>query len=194
MASIPSSSSPAQRRTRQTPDKMRSALNTGVLLAAVTGLTTAAISRPYPPADSYLQTTNFLNHSSYVQDLDDPQWYLDNIPFIDVPDQSMSDVYYYRTSVVKRHLKWVAEGQGWVSTEFIHPVSWASKFQSIPDSAPHHVMELRWLRDLNYVKNHIQQYTRGGLEKLSGVTFTHYMHQAIYEHAQSTGDVDFLTS
>ncbi|KAK3675323.1 hypothetical protein LTR78_004833 [Recurvomyces mirabilis] len=173
---------------------MRSTSTVVALIALGTGVTNATVSRPYPPADSYLQTTNFLNHSSYVQDLDDPQWYLDNIPFIDVPDQSMSDVYYYRTSVIKRHLKWVAEGQGWVSTEFIHPVSWSSKFQSTPDSAPHHVVELRWLRDLNYVKNHIQQYTRGGVEKLSGVTFTHYMHQAIYEHAQSTGDIDFLTS
>ena len=101
---------------------MKSTLKAGALLALTAGLTNAAVSRPYPPADSYLKTTNFLNHSSYVQDLDDPQWYLDNIPFIDVPDQSMSDVYYYRTSVIKRHLKWVAEGQGWVSTEFVSRV------------------------------------------------------------------------
>lgn len=79
--------------------------------------------RPYPPVDSYLPTTDFLDHKSYLNGLDDHQWYLDNIPFIDVPDKSIQDVYYYRTSVIKRHIKWAHEGHGWVVTEFIHPVS-----------------------------------------------------------------------
>lgn len=151
-------------------------------------------ARPYPQLDSYLTQTNFLNHSSYIQDLDDHQWYLDNIPFVDFPDQSMQDVYYYRTSVIKRHLRWAHEGHGWAVTEFIHPVAWAGKFQSIPDSAPYHVLETRWLRDVRVSKNLIELYTRGGLEKLSGITYTHFMHQAILEHAEATGDIDFLTS
>lgn len=160
----------------------------------VVGLALAANARPYPPPDSHLQSTNFLDHESYLDSLDDHQWYLDNIPFIDVPDKSLQDVYYYRTSVTKRHLEWAHEGHGWMVTEFIHPVSWASKFQTIPDSAPHHVVELRWLRDPNYVKDLIEQYTRGGVEKLSGISYTHYMHRAMLEHAQATGDVPFLTS
>lgn len=76
--------------------------------------------RPYPVPDSYLKSTNFLDHESYVSDFDDVQWYLDNIPFVDFPEQSIQDVYYYRTSVIKRHLKYAHEGQGWVFTEFIH--------------------------------------------------------------------------
>ena len=99
-----------------------------------------------------------------------------------------------RTSVIKRHMRWVHEGEGWVETEFIHPVSWASKFQTIPDSAPHQIVEMRWLRDPRYTDNVIQQYTRGGVEKLTGITFTHYMHQAMLEQAQVTGDVPFLVS
>ncbi|KAI7504244.1 hypothetical protein KC367_g1145 [Hortaea werneckii] len=158
------------------------------------GVALAKDPRPYPPPDSHLQSTNFLDHESYLGGLDDHQWYLDNIPFIDVPDKSLQDVYYYRTSVTKRHLEWAHEGHGWMVTEFIHPVSWASKFQTIPDSAPHHVVELRWLRDQNYVKDLIEQYTRGGVEKLSGISYTHYMHRAILEHAQATGDIPFLTS
>ena len=68
--------------------------------------------RPYPLPDAHLRTTSILNHESYLQDLDDHQWYLDNIPFIDVPERSISDVYYYRASVIKRHLKWAHEGHG----------------------------------------------------------------------------------
>ena len=147
---------------------MKISMSVTSLLLAIFPLARTANPRPYPPADAYLQTTNILNHSSYLEGLDDHQWYLDNIPFIDTPDKSLQEVYYYRTSVIKRHLKWVAEGEGWVVTEFIHPVSWSSKFQTTPDSAPHQVVELRWLRDLNYNKDVIQQYTRGGVEKLSG--------------------------
>ena len=150
--------------------------------------------RPYPLVDSYLQTTDFLDHESYLDNLDDHQWYLDNIPFIDVPDKSIQDVYYYRTSVIKRHIKWAHEGHGWVVTEFIHPVSWASKFQTIPDSAPHHLVELRWLRDPNYVKDVIQLYTRAGAEAITGISYTHYMHRASLEAAQAIGDVPFLVS
>lgn len=116
-------------------------------------LTEAANPRPYPPADGYLQTTNVLDHTSYLDGLDDQQWYLDNIPFIDVPDQQIQDVYYYRTSVLKRHIKWTYGAAGWIATEFIHPVSWASKYQTIPDSAGHSILELRWLRDTNFANN-----------------------------------------
>ncbi|KAK5123300.1 hypothetical protein LTR85_002730 [Meristemomyces frigidus] len=172
---------------------MKAVASAATLLLAASSVQ-AANPRPYPPVDAYLQTTNILDHESYLTGLDDHQWYLDNIPFIDVPDQSLQDVYYYRASVIKRHVKWAHEGQGWVVTEFIHPVSWASKFQTIPDSAPHHIVELRWLRDPNYIKNLIESYTRGGVEKLSGITYTHYMHRAILEHAQTTGDIPFLVS
>ena len=64
--------------------------------------------RPYPIADT--TTNSFLNHSSYIEGFADQQWYLDNIPFIDVPDKTIQDVYYYRTSVVKRHLKYFHQG------------------------------------------------------------------------------------
>ena len=149
---------------------------------------------PYPVTDSYLSTTSILNHSSYIESLDDKNWLLANIPFVDLPDQSVQDVYYYRTSVIKRHLKFGHEGHGWVFTEFIHPVSWASKLQTIPDSAGHHILEARWLRDPNYVKDLIELYTHAGVEAQSGITYTEFIHRAIYEHAQATGDVSFLTS
>ena len=86
--------------------------------------------RPYPLPPSYTQTTSFLNHSSYVSNFDEPQWYLDNIPFVDFPDQSLQDVYYYRTTVIKRHLKYTQQGHGWSFTEFIQPVAWGM----IPES------------------------------------------------------------
>lgn len=40
----------------------------------------------------------------------------------------------------------------------------------------------------------INLYTRAGVEAVSGITYTHYIHDAIYEHAQATGDTAFLAS
>lgn len=150
--------------------------------------------RPYPLPDEYLSTTSILDHQSYISTFDDQQWYLDNIPFIDLPDKNIQEVYYYRTSVLKRHLKYSHEGHGWLFTEFIHPVSWASKLQSIPDSASHQILEGRWLRDPRYTKDLINLYMRAGIEALGGISYTHYNHRAILEHAWATGDVDFLVS
>lgn len=150
--------------------------------------------RPYPLPDSFLSTTAILNHSSYIQGYDDSQWYLDNIPFVDFPDPTIQEIYYYRTSVLKRHLVYAHQGHGWVFTEFIQPVPWASKFQSIPDSAPHQILEARWLRDPQYINDVIQLYTRGGLEAIAGVTYTHYLQDSFLEAAQATGDLAFLQS
>ena len=166
-----------------------------VLLASLFGLAHSQDPvRPYPLPDSFLSSTSILNHSQYVQGLDEPQWYLDNIPFVDFPDPQIQEIYYYRTSVLKRHLVYTHESHGWIFTEFIQPVPWSSKFQTIPDSAPHQIQEARWLRDPSYVKDVIITYTRGGVETLAGVTYTHYLHQSFLEAAQVNGDVDFLAA
>jgi hypothetical protein len=56
------------------------------------------------------------------------------------------------------------------------------------------VVEGRWLRNINYVKDLISLYMRGGVEALSGISYTHYLHDAVLEAAQVTGDKDFLVS
>ena len=105
---------------------MRSSLLCSALLLALRSRAQDPV-RPYPLVDAELKSTSFIDHASYVQDLDDPQWYLDNIPFVDFPDKPVQDVYYYRTSVIKRHLKYAHEGHGWTFTEFIHPVTWGTR-------------------------------------------------------------------
>ncbi|KAL9053445.1 MAG: hypothetical protein Q9162_004748 [Coniocarpon cinnabarinum] len=151
-------------------------ISLAILVVCLTSCSVQDSLRPYPVSNP--STNSFLNHSSYVRGFADEQWYLDNIPFIDVPDQTLQDVYYYRASVVKRHLKYFHQGHGWSFTEFIQPVAWASKAQTIPDSAGHHILEGRWLRDAQYVKDLIQLYTRAGIERISSITYTHFVHQA----------------
>ena len=40
--------------------------------------------------------TSFLNHKHLLGSIEDPGWYEDNVPFVELPDQQIQDVYYYR--------------------------------------------------------------------------------------------------
>ena len=40
----------------------------------------------------------------------------------------------------------------------------------------------------------IQLYTRAGVERVSSITYTQFVHRAIYEYAQVNGNLDFLQS
>ena len=94
---------------------MREALNHCMLLLCLSGIVRCLAEdpiRPHPLPDADLNTTSILDHASYISSFADQQWYLDNIPFVDFPDKSIQDVYYYRTSVVKRHLKYFHSGHG----------------------------------------------------------------------------------
>lgn len=70
----------------------------------------------------------------------------------------------------------------------------ASKLQTIPDSAAHQILEARWLRNPQFVKDTIQLYTRAGCEVQSYITYTHYVQRAVLETIQALGDRNFLVS
>ena len=59
--------------------------------------------------------------------LDERQWYKDNIPFLDTPDNDIDDVYYYRWSTYKRALRYTVPGTGYVSTEYDVPIGYAGE-------------------------------------------------------------------
>lgn len=52
--------------------------------------------------------TSFLNHSRLLGSIEDPGWYEDNVPFVDLPDQQIQDVYYYRLQSYKEHLHYTS--------------------------------------------------------------------------------------
>lgn len=56
------------------------------------------------------------------------------------------------------------------------------------------MVEARWLKNPQYVQDLIQLYTRAGVEIQTGITYTHYIQDAIYEVAQSLGNAAFLQS
>ena len=98
------------------------------------------------------QGTNFVDQDSKVGKFAEPGWFKDNIPFLEVPNKEIEDVYYYRWSTLKRHLRYTVPGAGYLVTEFVHSTFYAQKFGSLNDAAGHHIYEARWLRNRRYVQ------------------------------------------
>ena len=114
---------------------------------------------PYPGAAP--GGTTFLDHSALLGPVDDPEWFLHNIPFLDVPDSQIQQVYYYRWQTYKEHLIYTGSIYGWLSTEFLQPVFYGAPYGGVVAAAGHQTIEGRWLRDQHYVKDNINYWLNG---------------------------------
>ncbi|TDB69653.1 RICIN domain-containing protein [Micromonospora sp. KC721] len=125
--------------------------------------------------------------------LDEPQWYKDNIPFLDTPDTKINDVYYYRWSTHKRALRYTVPGTGYISTEYDQPV-WYSRgdsYSGLVDAAGYHILDGRWLRDRTYTDDYLEYWLRGsGVGSNRG--FSEWVASAAYQRYLATGDATQL--
>jgi hypothetical protein len=80
------------------------------------------------------------------------QWFEKNIPWLDVPDPELEEVYYFRWYAFQKHI--VQTPDGFLINEFLDEVPWAGKFNAIDAAAGHHIREARWLRDPSYVDDY----------------------------------------
>ncbi|CAG2168070.1 unnamed protein product [Oppiella nova] len=67
---------------------------------------------PYFFYESLKQVKCKTDKTSKVKDFAEHQWFVRNIPFIEIPDKHIEDVYYYRWSSLKRHLRYTITGTG----------------------------------------------------------------------------------
>ncbi|KAI1752062.1 six-hairpin glycosidase [Xylaria castorea] len=80
----------------------------------------------------------------------DAPWYQDRIPFFEVSDTAIMDVYYYRWQVFRAHQRDLG-AEGYISTEFIDDVSWQTQpSASINSATGFHLNEGRWCRDRRF--------------------------------------------
>ncbi|WP_182906892.1 MGH1-like glycoside hydrolase domain-containing protein [Microbispora sp. H13382] len=141
-------------------------LATLAALAAPTALipaTAEAAPGQAPPA-TYPEVgkgTAFLDHDAFVSGYAEPEWYKANIPFLEVPDREIQDVYYYRWSTYKRHIRYTDSATGHVITEFHNPPGYSAPLGGIVAAAGHHVYEGRWLRDTRPVDDYLTYWLQG---------------------------------
>ncbi len=110
---------------------------------------------PYPGR------TAFLPDAALLGPVDDPDWFLRNIPFLEVPDPQIQGVYYYRWQTYKEHLIYTGSIYGWLSSEFLAPVSYGAPYGGVVAAAGHQITEGRWLHDQAYVRDDIDYWLNG---------------------------------
>ncbi len=105
--------------------------------------------------------THFLDPKALLGSIDDAQWFVENIPFFEAPDDQIQGVYYYRFQVYKEHLVYSGPIYGYLSTEFLHPVGYGAPYGGVVAAAGHQITEGRWLRTAQYVKDDIDYWLNG---------------------------------
>ncbi len=97
-----------------------------------------------------IDTEQVVNHVSNQQAY---AWMSANIPLFECPDTTIEKIYYYRWWAIRKHLKRTPDG--YVFTEFITPVNHAGKYNTVSSGLGHHINELRWLRDPQYLNQYM---------------------------------------
>jgi Amylo-alpha-1,6-glucosidase len=115
----------------------------------------------------------------------DAAWYLHNIPFLDIDDAEIQQIYYYRWKLYRSHVRQIGP-QGTTVTEFLDQVPWEREpYSDLNDSASFHLAEGRWMRDPGIVNSLIEHlYTGGGNDR----HFSESVAAATFETTLVTGD------
>lgn len=79
-------------------------------------------------------------------------WFTRNIPWIDVPDKGLEEIYYFRWYSFQKHIRPTPDG--YIISEYLDDVPWAGKYNAIDAAAEDHLKEARWLRDPDYANQY----------------------------------------
>jgi hypothetical protein len=163
--------------------------------AAADADTSAADGGSVEPAQACM--THYLDPKTLLSGIADPQWYVDNIPFLDVPDAQTNShigpVYYYRWSTLKRALRYTDATNGYVFLEFLEPPGYAATFGAISAAAGHHLYEARWLHDLRYCDDYLSYWLKGAGQ--SGIReYSFWVADSAWARYQVSGDAELMKS
>jgi mannosylglycerate hydrolase MGH1-like protein/glycosyl hydrolase family 65 len=176
------------------------------LMAPVAGAAQRAAGGGAAPYPSVGRGTHFLNDRALLGGTDEKAWYEANIPFLDVPDQTIQSTYYYRWRVWKEHLRPTGTANGDVLTEFFGYPGYAAPFGAINASSDQQIDEGRWVRDQQPVTDDIRYWLQeaGSGPKPASDTYnsntTDWAHEysiwlasAVLWQAEVTGDTAAAT-
>jgi len=100
--------------------------------------------------------------TNFIPNRDAWEWLVKNIPLFECPDKELEEIYYFRWWTYRKHIKKTPDG--FVVTEFLPPVPWAKKHNTINCPSAHHIYEGRWLRNREYLDQYSLFWFRGGGE------------------------------
>ena len=83
-----------------------------------------------------------------------------NVPLFECPDKEIEETYYFRWWSYRKHIKKTHDG--FVVTEFLPPVGWGGKHNTICCPAGHHLYEGRWLKNPSFLDDYSMFWFRRG--------------------------------
>jgi predicted GH43/DUF377 family glycosyl hydrolase len=134
----------------------------------------------------YVETFNQNDTQLYAQHVPNVaawDFLKNNIPLLDCPDGDIEEIYYFRWWTFRKHIKQTPDG--FVITEFLPPVPWAGKHNTISCAAGHHLREGRWLNDARYLDDYSRFWFRKGGDPRR---YSFWAADAIWSRCQVTGD------
>ena len=140
--------------------------------------------------DSFAATDEEL-YTNAIPNAAAADWAIGNIPRFECPDEVIERTYYFRWWTYRKHLR--NTKYGWVVTEFLPPVPWAAKENTISCAVNHHVAEGKWLRNTQYLDGYIRFMLTKGRINGSGCYSCAPAYAAL-DRAKVTGDFDFVKS
>ena len=113
----------------------------------------------------YVETFNRNDRETVINHIPNAaawDWMSENVPLFECPDPDLEEIYYFRWWTYRKHIKQTPDG--FIVTEFLPPVPWSGKHNSINCPAGHHFYEGRWLRDPRYLDDYAVFWFRKGGE------------------------------
>jgi len=139
----------------------------------------------------YVDQFNKDDEELYAQHIPNEQaWAFlkENIPLFECPDKDIERTYYFRWWTYRKHIKQTPDG--FVITEFLPPVGWAGKHNTINCAAGHHFYEGRWLHDPKYLNDYaVFWFRKGGAVR----SYSFWAADALWAGYEVNGDRDFVT-
>ena len=84
----------------------------------------------------------------------DFDWYEDNIPFLETPNQELDTTWYYRWDMMTKHLVYGSPEHGYACTEFIDRPPWSGTYGSISCPVGFQLYDMRWFRDPRFARDY----------------------------------------
>ena len=160
---------------------------------AVLGLGEQRASGGVLQADSfrhYVEQFNRDDEEMYAQHIPNERaWAFlrQQIPLFECPDEDIERTYYFRWWTYRKHVKQTPDG--FVITEFLPPVGWAGKHNTINCAAGHHFYEGRWLHDPAYLDDYARfWFRRGGAVR----SYSFWAADALWARYMVTGSESLL--
>lgn len=112
------------------------------------------------------------------------EWFTENIPYLDVPDETLKQIYYFRWYTYRNHIRKTTDDY-YIISEFLPNVAWAGKHNSINCPAGLHVAEGRWLQNSEYLDDYLSHWLdHGGAVR----SYSFWIADAYYNRYLATGD------